>query len=175
MCKKLIILLMLVAALVLAIGCNHSPSSTDNLPASPTYGLKISKSPPEGGSVEVSPSGGAIPFGAKITLTAVPATGYVFDHWEGDASGTASSTTVIMDGEKQVSAYFRIIVSKVSVAEAKAILDSNEDVVLVDVRSVEDYQVSHIAGAISIPAGDLATRYREITVGPRVLVYARCH
>ncbi|BBA71143.1 InlB B-repeat-containing protein [Geobacter sulfurreducens] len=44
--------------------------------------------------------------GAPVTLTAVPATGYVFTAWGGDCAGTSPVCTVTMDGAKTVTASF---------------------------------------------------------------------
>ena len=44
--------------------------------------------------------------GNQVTITASPASGWKFDYWGGDASGTSSSTTIIMDSNKSVTAYF---------------------------------------------------------------------
>lgn len=41
-----------------------------------------------------------------VEVTAVPATGWKFDHWEGDAYGTASVARVKMDSDKEVIAVF---------------------------------------------------------------------
>ena len=41
-----------------------------------------------------------------VTLTALPEVGFVFDHWQGDASGTEPEVTLVMDGPKQVMAVF---------------------------------------------------------------------
>lgn len=44
--------------------------------------------------------------GSSVTITAVAETGYRFGSWSGDASGTASSVTVVMDTDKTVKANF---------------------------------------------------------------------
>jgi len=44
--------------------------------------------------------------GTNATLTAVPATGFVFSGWTGAASGTDNPLTVLMDGNKTVGATF---------------------------------------------------------------------
>ncbi len=44
--------------------------------------------------------------GTSVTLTAVPAAGWVFKGWSGGASGTNTSTTIVMDGDKNVHARF---------------------------------------------------------------------
>jgi hypothetical protein len=41
-----------------------------------------------------------------VTLTAIPATGYRFDHWGGDASGVLTTLNVVVDAGKTVTAYF---------------------------------------------------------------------
>jgi hypothetical protein len=42
----------------------------------------------------------------SVTLIATPASGYIFDYWGGSASGTNPTTTIIMDSDKSVTAYF---------------------------------------------------------------------
>jgi uncharacterized repeat protein (TIGR02543 family) len=69
-----------------------------------TYTLTITINPAEGGSV--SPGSGTFDTGSNITLTATPAIGYRFDHWEGAASGNATSVTITMDANKSVTAVF---------------------------------------------------------------------
>jgi uncharacterized repeat protein (TIGR02543 family) len=68
------------------------------------YTLTTSVNPPGSGSV--SPSSGTYSAGTSVTLIATPASGYVFNHWGGDASGTSTSITITMDSNKDVVAYF---------------------------------------------------------------------
>jgi len=68
------------------------------------YTLESRLSPGGGGSVD--PPDGNYEAGANVTLTAIPATGYRFDHWGGDASGVATTLNVVVDGNKTVTAYF---------------------------------------------------------------------
>jgi uncharacterized repeat protein (TIGR02543 family) len=71
------------------------------------YTLSVSSNPASGGSVTLDPPGGAYPAGTVVTLTAVPATGYKFNGWNGAASGTATSVQVTMtSNNKTVTAYF---------------------------------------------------------------------
>ena len=69
-----------------------------------TYILTTDVSPPGAGSV--SPSGGEYDSGLTVTLAATPDTGYTFDYWSGSAAGTTPTTTITMDSDKSVTAYF---------------------------------------------------------------------
>jgi xyloglucan-specific exo-beta-1,4-glucanase len=74
--------------------------------ANPTkYTLAITTSPSEGGNVS---GAGSYDAGDIATLTATPAAGYTFTGWSGDVTGTATSVTVTMDGNKNVQANFSV-------------------------------------------------------------------
>jgi rhodanese-related sulfurtransferase/DNA-binding transcriptional ArsR family regulator len=47
------------------------------------------------------------------------------------------------------------------------------DVVVLDVRPVEEYRAGHIPGAISIPVGELADRISELPEDTEIVVYCR--
>ena len=68
-----------------------------------SYSLNISWN--NGGTVTWRPHG---PFraGTRVKLWARPDAGFVFDHWEGDITGTSNPATIVMDSEKTVIAYF---------------------------------------------------------------------
>ncbi len=67
-------------------------------------------------TMEVSPSGAGTTsppvgthtydYGDVVPIEATPATGWQFDHWEGDVSGSSNPDTVTMDGDKSVTAVF---------------------------------------------------------------------
>jgi uncharacterized repeat protein (TIGR02543 family) len=75
-----------------------------NVSSLPTYQLTLSS----GGVV----TGGSFAFtgnlahGTNATLTATPATGYVFSGWSGNATGTSNPLTLLMNGNKTVGASF---------------------------------------------------------------------
>ena len=77
-----------------------------------TYELSIIISPSDdSGSVESYPESidGRYIQNTLVTVTASPANGYYFDHWEGPVDDSASAvTTVTMDGPKSVTAYFKL-------------------------------------------------------------------
>ena len=80
----------------------------------PTYALTIAPVP-AGGSVSgnglACGNGGTtcqVSFGGEttVTLTATPASGYVFTSWGGACAGTAATTSVLVDAAKSCSAVF---------------------------------------------------------------------
>jgi uncharacterized protein (DUF2141 family) len=75
----------------------------DSVIATNTHTISAEVSPPGTGAVN---GAGRYPTGASATLVATPATGYWFDHWEGDASASNSTVSVIMDAHKSVTAVF---------------------------------------------------------------------
>ena len=58
------------------------------------------------GQGSVSPSGGSAALGSAVTFTAVPASGWTFDYWGGDASGSQNPLYLTMDAPKNIQAYF---------------------------------------------------------------------
>ncbi|MHC4888393.1 MAG: InlB B-repeat-containing protein, partial [Planctomycetota bacterium] len=70
-----------------------------------TYTLGITAT---NGSVAKTPDQASYNHGTTVTLQATPNTGYSFASWSGDASGTSNPTTVVMDGNKSVTANFTI-------------------------------------------------------------------
>ena len=82
------------------------PEKPEAPPAPTTYTLSVSVSPSGAGSV--SPSSGQYEEGTQVTLTATPASGYTFDYWDGDASGSSLATTITMDSNKSITAHFKV-------------------------------------------------------------------
>lgn len=60
------------------------------------------------GSISLNPAGGTYNEGTTVTATAIPAAGWQFDGWSGDASGTSTSTSITMDGNKNITATFSL-------------------------------------------------------------------
>jgi uncharacterized repeat protein (TIGR02543 family) len=69
------------------------------------YSLTVTVSPVEGGSVSLN-STGPYNYGDWVELTAVPATGWSFEQWSGALSGTANPSSILIDGNKFVTAHF---------------------------------------------------------------------
>jgi uncharacterized repeat protein (TIGR02543 family) len=71
-----------------------------------TYTLSASAS---NGDIAMNPAVGAYIPGTVVTLTATPKTGYVFNGWSGDLTGSANPATITMDKNKSVTANFKAI------------------------------------------------------------------
>ena len=70
------------------------------------YTLTLNSNPAAGGSISKSPDKSSYTHGEEVTLTVAANAGYSFDQWSGDASGSTSSVTVTMDGNKSVTANY---------------------------------------------------------------------
>ena len=77
------------------------------------YTLSTSASPGGSGTVatNVAPNctGDASKYvaGTQVQLTAIPANGYLFDHWSGDVLGSANPITVSIDGDRAATSHFQ--------------------------------------------------------------------
>lgn len=85
-------------------------SFTLNLPVA-CHTLTINIIPATGGTVTAAPQNcpGGYTTGTAIQLTAMPGTGYLFKNWSGDASGTASTLTIVMKADKVINAEFKAV------------------------------------------------------------------
>jgi hypothetical protein len=70
----------------------------------PTYTLTTAVSPVSGG--EVSGNANTYVTGATATITANAFPGYVFSAWSGDYTGTSNTASIVMNGNKSVTALF---------------------------------------------------------------------
>jgi len=69
-----------------------------------TYTAQIRSNPSDGGTVR--PDSGTYEAGNQVTITATPATGYRFDHWGTDASGSTNPLSLLVDNNKVITANF---------------------------------------------------------------------
>lgn len=63
-------------------------------------------SPAGSGTVTRTPNATEYAAGSTVVLRAVPAVGYVFHRWSGDLTETANPASILMDGDKTVTAVF---------------------------------------------------------------------
>jgi rhodanese-related sulfurtransferase len=59
----------------------------------------------------------------------------------------------------------------ITVDEAKSLTQENTDLVILDVRTKEEFEVSHLHNAILIPVSELANRLNELDKDKKILVY----
>lgn len=70
-----------------------------------TYALSVSTAPLGAGSVNLNNTG-PYHYGDAVQLTAVPTVGFSFQSWSGDLSGSTNPTTIVINGNKAVTATF---------------------------------------------------------------------
>ena len=63
----------------------------------PTYTVSTSASPTEGGTIQLSPSGGTYEEGTEVTVTGSPNENWVFDEWSGTKTSTQNPFTFTVD------------------------------------------------------------------------------
>src|SRR5260370_12775220 len=80
----------------------------------------------------------------------------------------------IAEIERMVQTYLheRSLLQAISAAELRQRLVEG-DVILLDVRPVEEYQASHLPGALSMPVPDLEARLPELPRGKEIVAYCR--
>ncbi len=59
------------------------------------------------GTVIKDPNQATYPYGTTVELTAVPETGWIFDYWDGDLTGSENPDEIVIDGDKVINAYFK--------------------------------------------------------------------
>jgi hypothetical protein len=91
-------------------GATYNVQPTNNVPPvvcpnDTTHDLTISVN----GQGTTNPSPGTHQYddGIQATITASPASGWAFDYWGGDASGTSPTVVITIDSNKDVTAYFK--------------------------------------------------------------------
>lgn len=59
----------------------------------------------------------------------------------------------------------------ISARDAKALLDANKNVYLLDVRTPQEYSQGRLAGSVLIPIGEFERRIREVPKNKTIVVY----
>lgn len=62
-------------------------------------------------------------------------------------------------------------VSYVKVDELKAAMDKGANMIIIDVRTSQEYKTEHLKGAINIFVDDLEAKRRQLPLGKRIVVY----
>jgi len=71
-----------------------------------TYSLIVFIDPENKGTVNKSPDKAEYAHGDTVVLYPLPIENYFFDHWSGDLTGNDNPDTVIMNGNKNITAHF---------------------------------------------------------------------
>src|SRR5664280_1353126 len=78
-----------------------------------SYVLTTTVAQSAAGSISRSPDASSYAPGTVVTLTASPASGYVFTGWSGALTGKKNPATVTMDADRNVTAFFTLKVTKI--------------------------------------------------------------
>lgn len=81
-----------------------------------------------------------------------------------EVATAAHSIAITSKSEKKIAV-------NISVVEAKRIIDS-EELILLDVRTEEEYDAAHIEGAVAVPIPELGTKTEELNPGDKIVVYS---
>lgn len=73
-----------------------------------TMSFALSATAVGSGSITLNPPGGSHVSGTTVTVTAMPAPGYMFTGWGGALSGTGNPTSILMDDNKSLTANFEV-------------------------------------------------------------------
>ncbi len=100
-----------ISANELIVTCGYIPvtgpiNSTGALYFGDGMQLDLATDPPATGTVTRDVARSCYTDGEQVTLTATPASGYVFSGWTGDVGGLANPATTTMDDDKAVVAHF---------------------------------------------------------------------
>lgn len=67
----------------------------------------------------------------------------------------------------------RISYGDITVEQAKKLIETKPSLVILDVRTVWEFEDGHIEGAINIPVEELQQRLGELNLSDEILVYCR--
>ena len=93
-------------SIAITVDGNKSVTANFQVKAPDKYTLTTTTLPAAGGTVI---GAGSYNSGDVVSVKAIPATGYIFTGWSGDVTGTSSSVSITMDGNKSVTANFQLI------------------------------------------------------------------
>ncbi|MDO6388675.1 malectin domain-containing carbohydrate-binding protein [Pontibacter sp. BT731] len=104
--------------LTLTMNSNKNITATFTAVQQTAYSLSVIVS--GNGTVTSNPDEASHPAGSEVTLTAVPAVGFQFSGWSGDASGDINPLVLTMDGNKEVTAGFTAVAEETYTITAEA-------------------------------------------------------
>lgn len=97
-----------ILIVIWGLGCDTTETSfDDSVPK--LYTLKVNAVPEEGGKLEQTKE--EFMDGSDVTIEAIPADGYLFDHWSGDLSGDDNPAKLTITKDMVVTATFQEVSS----------------------------------------------------------------
>jgi hypothetical protein len=121
---KMIYAIMIISMLTLYAcgGGGGGGDTTPNQTPEVTVQFLLSVSTSGNGSVD-HPESKLYDKDSSVQLTATPSEGYIFDHWEGDATGGDKTISITMDGNKTVMAIFVLaVVANITQAQVEDVI-----------------------------------------------------
>ena len=91
--------------------------------------------------------------------------------------GTDQTTTLTKDADstEEASAPSNdFIPEKISAADAKEMMDNSKDLVILDVRTQEEFEEGHIEGAILIPDNEIKSKAEDILTDKNAIILVYC-
>jgi hypothetical protein len=88
----------------LNVGMDSNKVITATFQQLPSYTLTLATNGQ--GTIALNPPGGVYPSNTAVTVTATPATGWVFDSWSGSASGSANPLSITMNMNNSLTGTF---------------------------------------------------------------------
>lgn len=127
------------------------------------------------GTVSADPPEGRYAAGTHVQLTAFSDAGWSFGAWQGDAKGTNAQTTVVMDGDKSITAVFEqdAYLLERSVSGSGSVIADPEQPAYSSGSVVELTAVADVGWSFSEWRGDATSTHNPLTLtmdGPKALV-----
>lgn len=134
--------------------------------------LTVKIDPTEGGSVILNPVGGTYEAGTTVVMKVSANSGYFFAGWSGDATGSMDSVTIVMDGNKTVTAAFSLNSTDPKYPIASYLLNETGDSIVADnsgnghkgiVRGTYSWTTGRFGNGLSLNSADENTGYVIVT------------
>jgi len=130
----------------------------------PRYFLATSSEPPEAGSINLGISKGIFDREEQVTLTAEPASGYVFEEWGGNIDGNANPVTVTMVFDRKLIAYFRSATLPTPTAEPVPAPTTSPTTPAIQPKHILTIMVNPPGGGSIVPSGGIFDEGAQVTL-----------
>jgi molybdopterin/thiamine biosynthesis adenylyltransferase/rhodanese-related sulfurtransferase len=87
-------------------------------------------------------------------------------------TGENKTITGLIDYDEFCGINKQEVMNTINVSELKQLMDANEDIQLIDVREIYEYEAANING-IHIPMGEIPQRFEEVSKDKKVIIHCR--